>query len=161
MNASQENSNITVLVVEPGKRPYRKEIENELHSLQQAVGGYIEAVYPFSDPVAIVCCEEGKLCGMSLNRALRDEQGQIYDVLAGTFLIVGLTRDDFGSLSDALLQKYSNHFHTPELFFQFNGKIVATKDPHSLSEKIRSAASQAAKTASYSDGKAKKTAPEL
>ena len=28
-----------ILKVEPGKRPYEKEIPNELHSIQQEVGG--------------------------------------------------------------------------------------------------------------------------
>ena len=39
---------ITVLVVEPQKNPYIKEIDNTLKSLQCEVGGYIQAVYPFS-----------------------------------------------------------------------------------------------------------------
>lgn len=172
MNADPENekkSTITTLVIEPGKRPYRKEIENELHSLQQSVGGYIEAVYPFTDPVAIVCCEEGKLDGMPLNRALRDDQGQIYDVVAGTFLIVGLTEDDFGSLSDTLLQKYSNLFYTPEEFYQINGHLVVLPvepdekiiDPGSLSEKIRNASSQSGAPSAQPFEKPKAAEPEL
>ena len=62
-----------VLVVEPEKEPYVKEISSGLSSLQKEVGGFIEAVYPFEDPVAIICNEEGKLEGLPLNRALRDE----------------------------------------------------------------------------------------
>ena len=46
-----------------------------------------------------VCNEEGKLEGLPLNRALRDEDGDIYDVVAGTFMVVGLTDDSFGSLT--------------------------------------------------------------
>ena len=52
---------ITALVVEPGKRPYTKKIQPGLKSLQREVGGYIEAIYPFPEPVAIVCRETGKL----------------------------------------------------------------------------------------------------
>ena len=59
----------------------------------------IEAIYPYEDPVALVCNEEGKLEGLPLNRALRDEDGDIYDVVAGTFMVVGLTDDSFGSLT--------------------------------------------------------------
>ena len=62
-----------------------------LESLQHEVGGCIEAIYPYEDPVALICNEEGKLEGLPLNRALRDEDGDIYDVVAGTFLVVGLT----------------------------------------------------------------------
>ena len=36
--------------------------------------------YPYEDPVALVCNEEGKLEGLPLNRALRDEDGDIYSL---------------------------------------------------------------------------------
>ena len=48
---------MTVLVVEPMKEPYVKEIDPDLHSLQAEVGGDIGATYPYSDPVALVCNE--------------------------------------------------------------------------------------------------------
>ena len=57
-------------------------------SLQHEVGGYIEAIYPYEDPVALVCNEEGKLEGLPLNRAPRDEDGDIYDVVAGTLSLI-------------------------------------------------------------------------
>jgi len=94
------NETISVLVVEPGKTPYEKQISSGLESLQREVGGYIEAVYPYEEPVALLCDEEGKLNGKEWNRALRDDEGNIYDVVAGTFLIVGLGDENFGSLSD-------------------------------------------------------------
>lgn len=116
---------ITVLVVEPGKRPYTKKIEPGLKSLQREVGGHIEGVYPFPEPVAIVCLESGKLDGCPLNRALRDETGAIYDVIAGTFLVVGLTEEDFGSLSPELLQTFSQRFQNPEIFMMIDGQLLA------------------------------------
>ena len=39
------------------------------------------AIYPYEDPVALVCNEEGKREGLPLNRALRDEDGDIYSFL--------------------------------------------------------------------------------
>lgn len=48
-----------VLMVEPGKSPYAAEIESGLKSLQAAVGGDIQAVYPYEDPVALICNDEG------------------------------------------------------------------------------------------------------
>ena len=77
---------ITALVVEQGKHPYTKKIQPGLTSLQREVDGDIEAIYPFPEPVAIVCRESGKLDGCPLNRALRDEAGTVYDIIAGTFL---------------------------------------------------------------------------
>ena len=79
--AAERDSTIAVLVVEPGKEPYVKEIDSGLESLQHEVGGYIEAIYPYEDPVALVCNEEGKLEDLPLNRALRDEDGDIYSFL--------------------------------------------------------------------------------
>lgn len=104
MNPSNETINI--LVVEPGMKPYSKEIGSDLSSLQKEVGGYIQAVYPFDEPVAIVCDEEGKLNGAALNRALRDESGAVYDVLAGPFLVVGLGDEDFCSLTPELMERF-------------------------------------------------------
>lgn len=119
-----EPDKIKALVVEPGKRPYVKEIDPGLKSLQQEVGGYIQAVYPFEEPVAIICDEEGKLKGSKLNRALRDGEGHIYDILAGTFLVLGLTEDDFGTLQDEHVKQFTEHFKTPETFMRINGKLV-------------------------------------
>ena len=119
-----EQEKLKVLMVEPQKEPYAAEIPAGLKGLQMAVGGYIEAVYPYEDPVALVCNEEGKLLGLDLNRALRDENGHIYDVLAGTFLVVGLGDEDFASLPDDLMEKFEEKFRTPEEFFQVGNRLV-------------------------------------
>ena len=116
---------MTVLVVEPMKEPYVKEIDPGLHSLQAEVGGDIGAAYPFRDPVALVCNDEGKLIGLDLNRGLRDENGELYDIMAGTFLVVGLGEEDFASLSPELAQKYMEHFRQPEQFISLGGQIIA------------------------------------
>lgn len=113
------NGTITVLVVEPGKAPYVKEIDYSLKSLQREVGGDIQAIYPFSEPVAIVCSETAKLDGLPLNRTLRDDAGEIYDIIAGAFLVVGLTEEDFGSLSPELIQHFTERFKRPEAFAWF------------------------------------------
>lgn len=56
-----------VLMVEPGKIPHEADIEPGLRSLQAAVDGLIQAVYPYEDPVALICNEEGKFLGLPLN----------------------------------------------------------------------------------------------
>ena len=116
---------LTVLVVEPMKEPYVKEIDPGLHALQAEVGGDIAASYPFDDPVGLVLNDEGKLIGLDLNRSLRDEHGEIYDIVAGTFLVVGLGEESFTSLPPELAQKYMEHFKQPEQFINLNGQIVA------------------------------------
>ena len=109
-----------VLIVEPEKAPRMASITGDLNSLQQVVGGYIEAVYPYDDPVAIVCHEEGKLIGLPLNRKLED-----YDIIAGTFIVCGLGEEDFDSLSPELAEKYRKKFADPEIFMKMGSRIVA------------------------------------
>ena len=116
---------LTVLVVEPMKEPYVKEIDPGLHALQAEVGGDIAASYPFDDPVGLVLNDEGKLIGLDLNRGLRDEHGEIYDIVAGTFLVVGLGPESFASLPPDMIQKYTEQFKRPELFASINGQIVS------------------------------------
>ena len=118
-------SRIKVIAVEPGRKPAVKEIESTLKSLQTEVGGYIQVVYPWEDPVGLVCDEEAKINGKCLNRALRDEGGRIYDIVAGTFLIVGLSDEDFCSLTDEQIKEFSELFSQPEEFVRINGEICA------------------------------------
>ena len=113
-----------ILQVAPEKSPEIVDIDGSLKSLQAAVGGHIEAVYPWEDPVAIICNDDGKFNGMQPNRALYDEDGEIMDIIAGTFLIVGLTDDNFGPLSDELVHKYANIFAVPECFLRSADRII-------------------------------------
>ena len=116
-----------VLAVMPGKKPVKVELDGTLESMQTFVGGTIQAVYPFDDPVAIVCNEEGKLLGLEYNRALRDEKGAIYDIICGPFFICGLGEDDFVSLSERLTNKYYRYFERPELFVRVGGNLVVLR----------------------------------
>jgi len=124
-----QGNTMTVLVVEPLKEPYIKEINPGLSAMQAEVDGIIAAAYPFDDPVAVVCNDEGKINGMELNRALRDSKGQIYDIVAGTFLVVGFGEENFASLSPELAEKYMEHFKTPEMFAIVDGEIAAIPVP--------------------------------
>lgn len=118
-------STIRVLIVPPNALPYPAEIEHSLAGLQKIVGGDIEVLYPFTDSVGVVCNESGKLLELPLNRALWDESGHLYDIIAGTFFLVGLDIDNFSSIPDKLLEKYAALFRNPENFIQINGKIHA------------------------------------
>ena len=101
---------MTILVVEPMKPPTVQEIDGSLESMQRIVGGDIEAVYPFDDPVAIVCNEEGKMLGLPMNRAMTDESGVPYDIVCGTFFVAGLKEDDFASLTEQQIEKYKDKY---------------------------------------------------
>lgn len=81
-----------VFVVEPERKPEEKEIDDSLAVMQKIVGGLIQPIYPFEEPVALVCNDEGKLMNLPPNRGLRDKDGQMYDIVFGTFFS-GYTRD--------------------------------------------------------------------
>ena len=130
-----EPEKMTVLVVEPLKEPYVKQIAPGYRSMQTEVDGTFQAIYPYDDPVALVCNDEGKLMGMDLNRGLRDDTENLYDIVAGTFLVVGLGEEDFTSLPTELIQKYTEQFQTPELFIHMDGKLAVLSLPEQPREK--------------------------
>ena len=104
----QEKNTLTVLEIAPGQYPKQVEIDPDLKALQQAVG---------------------KLMGLPLNRALRDEDGQMYDAVAGTFLVVGLGEEDFASLTPEMAQKYERLFHQPEDFIRLGHRMMVVRVP--------------------------------
>lgn len=121
---------LSVLKIAPGQFPQQVEIDSDLKALQEAVGCFIGASYPFADdPVVIVYNDDGKLMGLPLNRALRDEDGQMYDAVAGTFLVVGLGEEDFASLTPELAQKYEQLFHQPEAFLKLGNRLLVLPVP--------------------------------
>ena len=77
---------IKVIVVEPEKEPYIKEIDDTLEAKQKLVGGDIEIVSSFfSDEVDydFIINEEGKIRGLPLNRWIWDKK----DAVAGNLII--------------------------------------------------------------------------
>lgn len=109
-----------VLLVQPGLYAREAVIGNELEDMQKTVGGWIEAVYPYDDEVAIICNEEGLLMGLPLNRKITDDM-----IIAGTFFICGTNEDNFISLSDEQMKKYKELLQMPEVFIRENGNIDA------------------------------------
>lgn len=77
---------IKVIVVEPEKEPYIKEIEDTLEEKQRLVDGDIEIVSSlFSNKVDydFIINEEGKIRGLPLNRWIWDKK----DAVAGNLII--------------------------------------------------------------------------
>ena len=108
---------MNVLLVEPNADPRAIEIDGSLASMQSLVGGLIEAIYPFSDPIALICNDEGKLTGLPQNRPLKHpETGEIYDIVCGPFFLCSAPPDseNFESLPDDLIEKYSKVFALPK-----------------------------------------------
>lgn len=77
LRKARKEPKMKAIIVEPDARPRVADIQSDLESLQEIVAGNIQVVYPFDDPVGIICNDEGKILGLPLNRALRDENGEM------------------------------------------------------------------------------------
>ena len=116
---------IKVLLVEPMMVLRLVEIDHDLDTMQKLVGGTIACTYPWEDLVGLVHADDGIALGYPLNRMLRDENGEVYDIVPGTFFICGLTSNDFGSISDELAAKFSELFRYPEMFIRTDeGRVL-------------------------------------
>ncbi|MDO5445107.1 MAG: DUF3846 domain-containing protein [Eubacteriales bacterium] len=122
---------LRVLLVKPMERPKIVIISHTLGDLQRLVGGCIQAVYPWEEPVALICNDDAIAMGLPLNRMLKTEEGQIYDIIHGTFFITGLSYDSFSSISNKMADKFRKLFQYPELYMQ-------TEDGHLICFKIGS-----------------------
>lgn len=116
---------IKVIIVEPGKPAYVKEVKDELSTYQEIVGGLIEIVRAFDDGVILVDNEEGKLMGLPLNRKIKEISSPLNellwagwnpDIIAGTFIITSLggDNDGFANLTPEQIEKYLKRFEIPE-----------------------------------------------
>ncbi|MCM1148458.1 MAG: DUF3846 domain-containing protein [Butyricicoccus sp.] len=113
-----------ILVVEPERKPKIRDIDGTLESMQETVGGLIQALYPFDDPVALVCNDEGKILGLPANRIMQNSSDKLYDVVCGVFFICGIDGDSFASLTDEQIEKFTAKFAVPEIFISLNGHLV-------------------------------------
>ena len=103
---------IKVVMVEPSKHPTITTINNDLESLQKAVGGLIEFV-ELEENTCILCNEEGKLIGLEGNRRFYN------DIIVGTFYVCGLDDDgDLDSLTPSQMDRYFRMFWESESFTQ-------------------------------------------
>lgn len=114
-----------VLVVEPEQRPEEREIDDSLAAMQKIVGGLIQLIH-LDDSVALVCNKEGKFMDMPANRGLRDKDGQLCDIIFGTFFLCGAPADSdyFASLNTEQIKRYQERFYPPEMFWGMDGRIV-------------------------------------
>ena len=71
----------------------------------------------------------GKLEGLPMNRALRDEDGKVFDIVAGSFLVVGIKGDSFSSLTPDQMKHYEEKFHSPEVFLKMGKSVMIQKVP--------------------------------
>lgn len=99
-----------ILVFEPMKEPYVKDIENDIYAMQKIVGGAIEAIYFEPQNNALCWCnDEFLLNGSEPNRIVGET------LVHGTFYISGNCQNEYGewescSLTDEQIEKYREQF---------------------------------------------------
>lgn len=99
----EKEKKIRVLIVEPRKEPYVKEIDNTLEEKHKIVGGLIEFV-ELEETVDLICNDEGKMNNLEMNRIITN------DIICGTFIICG-QKDGYSiSLTDKKIEKYKKYF---------------------------------------------------
>lgn len=101
---------IKVVVVYPDEPvPYEGAIHNSLTSMQKLVGGYIELFR--HDGMEIICNEEGKLEGLPLNRPIFNKDGEVVEILAGTFFVAAADSEgNWRSLTEDEIKKALDYF---------------------------------------------------
>ena len=102
--------NITVVMLEPGKVARTAVIGSSLEDMQKAVGGCIEAFYPFEEEVCI---------------AVYGEDGKMMDIIFGPCFICDCSGENFGSLSQDQIKRYTEQFRNPERYYRIDGEIKA------------------------------------
>ena len=86
---------IKVIIKKPGEAAFEARIANELETLQEWVGGYIETyALTYNPAVIVICNEEGKLLGLPYNCKLAGEH------FAGTILLVGVGGEEGDEFAD-------------------------------------------------------------
>lgn len=119
---------IKVILVQEGELAKSVSIDNKLEAMQKLVGGQIEEYMPFADDIAIICNEEGKMCGLPLNRAIyAEDTNEMIEIIAGDFFVAyaPIDSEKFESLPKELEEKYLKKFKKPEKFIKLNNEIKA------------------------------------
>lgn len=126
-------------------KPYSEEsrtyiVSSNNKAFQPNMGGY--SIYASSldgsDPMVrlegYMAAEHGGADGWKVERCYTKEPGkEIMDIIAGTCFICACRGENFASLSDEQIRRYSSQFKYPEHFAQVNGEIVAA--PYKPKEK--------------------------
>ena len=121
---------MVILLIAPGKAPEKREIDGEPKTMQNIVGGTIQAIYPFEDTAALICNDDGKLLKLPPNRALYDEDGSLCDIVAGTFFLCDAPPDaeSFASLTGEQIDVYTKRFAAPEMFLRYGSQVLVLKE---------------------------------
>ena len=142
--AEDEGKHITGYVVfsqESFTEPYSEisrtyAISSDNKAFQSRMGGY--SIYGYcmdgSDPCVrleqYMAAEHGGKDGWKIERCyMKSDARQMIDIIAGPCFICDCSGEDFGSLTDEQIQRYTEQFKYPEHFFKVGGEIKAVPYP--------------------------------
>lgn len=129
-----------IIKLEVGKKAYIKEIDDTdvLSSMQAEVEGLIAPIC-FSDGVALIVNDEGLINGSQLNRAVKDEEGNVLTVIGGAGFICGDNGEEFISIQEDKIDKYMKLYMYPQSFYRNGDTIIAQSfepDEHLIFDEI-------------------------
>lgn len=146
MTENDEKGMLRVILCRPGEAAEIVEIEDDLESMQELVGGLIEPYDPFyseTDPryenVILVCNEEGKLRQLPPSRAIVDEDGHVMDVIAGPFFLcyAPIESERFLSMPPDLEEEFRKKYELPERIYRTDQGFDVIKFDPGKAEKER------------------------
>lgn len=112
---------ITVLVVEPGEKPYVKAIGADEASIYCVLEGPAEGRALHGTGAEIVFNTFGKTLGLPASRALLNSKGVADDVIAGTFIITGVSEcGEYISLNKDQIEIFSKLFDNPVCCWRYS-----------------------------------------
>lgn len=111
-------------------------IPSDNKAFQSRMGGY--SIYGYcmdgSDPCVrleqYMAAEHGGKDGWKIERCyMKSDTRQMIDIIAGPCFICDCSGEDFGSLTDEQIRRYTEQFKYPEHFFKVGGEIKAVPYP--------------------------------
>lgn len=117
--------------------PYTEEqrtyvVSSDNKAFKPNMGGYsiyassLDGVDKMVRLEAYMAAEHGGKNGWKVERCYTEVQTrEMFDIIAGTFFICDCSGENFGSLSEDQLKKYTELFKQPEHFLRINGEIAA------------------------------------
>lgn len=115
-----EEPMLTALIVEPGKRPYTQEIRVSDESYFCLLEGPTARRPLYGTSTEIIYNASGKYLSLPACRALLNSKGDVDDVIAGTFLVVGVDEDgEDVSLTEEHLKILNGLFGNPRCDWRY------------------------------------------
>ena len=111
--------------MQPGKIAKVAEIDSSFESFKEIVGGGID-IYQLDSRV-VIHNRDGKNDGLDFCRAMRDEDGRVVDIIAGTCFVCGTNGDEFISLTEEEVAETKKEFKLPERFYSVGDEINAVR----------------------------------